>query len=188
MIIEPLTLKHDRASFTCEEAALTNYLRDWAIPEANRHLGQTHVLLRPGSLRVEGYYTLCAASLSKDAIADNKKLKYQSTPAVLIGRLARDLANKGKLHQGQTYGEILLLNALQLAVEVQKNIAAAVVVVDAMSQHAEGFYKKYQFVDALGQQDRVYPRRLYLEMNTLLGWNLPPRRNTPDEQQPGPTL
>ena len=182
MIIEPLTLKHDRAAFDCEEPSLVNYLKDWALPEANRHLGQTHVLLHSGSLRVEGYYTLCSAALQKEAIANNKKLKYPNTPAILIGRLARSLDNKGKTHEGQTYGEILLFDALQLAVESQKSIAAAVVVVDAMSQHAEGFYKKYQFIDALGQPDGSYPRRLYLEMNTLLGWNLPPRRGNAEEQ------
>lgn len=115
--------------------------------------------------------------MQKEAIANNKKLKYPNTPAILIGRLARSLDNKGKTHEGQTYGEILLLDALQLAIECQKSIAAAVVVVDAMSQYAETFYKKYQFVDALGQESESHPRCLYLEMNTLLGWNLPPRRN-----------
>ena len=128
-----------------------------------RNIGRTFVLLNPEHQRVEGYYTLCSCSLSRDSVGDNKKLNYAELPAILIGRLAVD----SRL-QGQGYGELLLYHALRAAARQSQVVAAHSVVVDAMHERAERFYNRYDFAVVVGTPAEEYPKCLYLEMSMVL--------------------
>jgi predicted N-acetyltransferase YhbS len=64
-----------------------------------------------------------------------KKLpRYPNVPATLLGRLA-----VSEDFRGQGIGELLLLDALQRALGNTREVAAAVVVVDAKDERARGF-------------------------------------------------
>lgn len=81
--------------------------------------------------------------------------RYPVVPAILIGRLARDLEFPGT-------GGRLLIDALQRALMHSTSIAAAAVVVDAKDDSASDFYRHFGF-EPLAD----HPRRLFLSMATI---------------------
>ena len=83
--------------------------------------------------------------------------KYPRLPATLLGRLARSLQFKG-----QGVGELLLMGALQHALDHGKAIASIGVVTDAKDEAAVQFYKSYGFIELPG-----HPSRLFLPMKTI---------------------
>src|SRR5690606_26020362 len=66
---------------------------------------------------------------------------YDRIPAVLLGRLARDLR-----HSGKGLGELLLMHALEQSLHVSEQIGAHAVVVDALNDRASAFYRRFGFV------------------------------------------
>jgi len=81
--------------------------------------------------------------------------RYPVVPAILIGRLARDLSFPGT-------GGKLLADALQRALRHSASIAAATVVVDAKDETASEFYRHFGF-ESLADDSR----RLFLPMTTV---------------------
>jgi len=82
--------------------------------------------------RVAGFYSLSATSIHIDKLPGNvvRKLpRYPVAPAILMGRLARDLAFP-------VAGSSLLMDAIERSVRHIQEIAAAVIVVDAMDKLA----------------------------------------------------
>ena len=89
-----------------------------------------------------------------------KQLKLPRYPAIgatLIGRLARDLS-----FRGQGVGELLLIDALTVALAMSRKIASAAVVVDARHDNARRFYTEFGFT--------AFPEtrnRLFIPMKTI---------------------
>lgn len=158
--IEPLGKHHNRAAFSCEEPALTDYLQKRASQDVQRCAAAVFVATQPGSAQVLGYYSLSALSVALDAIAeDQAKLfaKYPAVPVTLLGRLARDISQKNK-----GLGEFLLMDALQRAYGLSDSIASSAVIVDAKGERAASFYQGYGFLPFPAS-----PRRLFLPMKTI---------------------
>jgi GNAT superfamily N-acetyltransferase len=162
-IAEPLGPEHDRASFTCESEALERYLKQQANQDIRKDLSITYVLVPSGDRRrIAGYYTLCSDTILIDDLPAELVLKlrlprYRTIPATLIGRLARDLAFKGK-----GLGELLLSNALRLAWQVSQTVGSWAVTVDAKDDKARKFYEDFGFTPFADT-----PRRLYMPMKTV---------------------
>ena len=74
----------------------------------------------------------------------SKKLpaSYQSLPATLLGRLARDLK-----YNGERLGELLLIDALKRSYDASLRIGSIAVVVDPIDEAAQNFYLRYGFID-----------------------------------------
>jgi hypothetical protein len=160
--VELLSERHDRAAFACGNASLDKYLKTQAGQDMRRRVAVTFVLVSPvTSARILGYYTLCstAIDLGEVAPAQRKKLPpYSILPATLIGRLARDITEKGR-----GLGEFLLIDALRRSWEQSKQIASFAVVVDAIDSHAYAWYaQKWQFISM-----ESAPNRLYLPIKTI---------------------
>ena len=104
-VCEPLGNQHDRALFDCGVSILNDYLAKYAKQDVKRKASAVFVLVhRAEPRRVIGFYTLCATSVSLSELpqAMTKKLpRYPEIPAVLLGRLARDIHFPG-------VGELLL--------------------------------------------------------------------------------
>lgn len=111
---------------------------------------------------IAGYYTLSSDSIRTDDLPPEivKQLKLPRYPlmgATLIGRLARDLSLRG-----QRVGEILLIDALKVALTMSRQIASVAVVVDAKDNNAHHFYEEFGFI--------AFPesvKRLFLPMQTI---------------------
>jgi len=156
---EPLATCHDRAGFTCGVAALDDYLRRQASQDVRRHVAAVFVMVDeddPGT--VLGYYTLASYAVETRGRPDEvaKKLpRYPTTPATLIGRLARAEDQPG-------LGSVLLADALRRTLASTEQVASAVVVVEAKDDSAATFYRKHGFLDF--PQER---RKLFLPMKTV---------------------
>ena len=117
-------------------------------------------VITPDGETIAGYYTLSQYAVQLDAIPEEvaKKLpKYPIVPATLLGRLAVSTA-----FRGQGLGTLLLMDALNRALQHSRELASAGVVVDAKDAAALAFYKKYGFLEL----PRV-ERRLFLPMGTV---------------------
>ncbi|WP_130537659.1 GNAT family N-acetyltransferase [Thiomicrorhabdus indica] len=163
--------KHKRTGFKCEEQSLTDYLKKQLTQDEKRNLAKGYVLVNEAdeTNAVLGFYTLTAFSVFLDA-NDLEQYQEQTTakgfakipptmqaPAVLIGRLARHIDLRGT-----RAGERLLMDALQAVLAVANLYAVHFVIVDAINDHANAFYKRYGFLE-FGKVEN----RLYLPLKTI---------------------
>ncbi len=93
-----------------------------------------------------GFYTLTQDNIASEDLPPEliKRLnlpRYERIGASLLGRLARDLAYKGK-----GVGELLLVDALKRSLAMSRQIASAAVVVDAKDEKAHKFYQNFGFI------------------------------------------
>lgn len=152
---------HDRSTFSCGDEALDRHLREQAGQDARRFATAPFVLVTAEN-RVAGFYTLCSAiillsDLPPETVKKLKWPRYPELPATLIGRLARDV-NFG----GQGIGELLLMDALQRALDLTSRSGSVAVVVDPKNADARTFYAKYGFLSFHGAR-----KRMYLPMKTV---------------------
>lgn len=143
MRFEELNSTHIRALFKCEHESLNYYITTIASQDIKRDLTKCFVLVDEKNI-VKAYYTLSAASIpTEDIPIEFKKRipKAYSIPAILIGRLARDIS----MH-GSGCGEYLLVNAFKRIVKLTESLGVMAVVVDPIDDKAISFYQKYGFV------------------------------------------
>jgi len=156
--VEPLdTVRHDRSRFGSGSAVLDRYLREQVSQDIRRRVATCFVAVDDDA-RIAGYYTLSTASVPLLELPESirrKLLRYNSVPAIRMGRLAVDAT-----FQGQGLGAALLINALKRA--AQSDIASAIFFVDAKDEQAVTFYKKYGFTTFTDT-----PSGLFLPLSTV---------------------
>jgi ribosomal protein S18 acetylase RimI-like enzyme len=156
---------HDRAAFSSGEPSLDHYLQKQASQDIKRRAAAVYVMTEePEASTILGYYTLSAAGVLLEELPEEaaKKLsRYPQVGAILLGRLAVD-----DRYKGQGLGAQLLRYALLQSLEQSRQVAAAVVIVDALNESAQRFYEKYGFTLLPGQPEG-YPTRLFIPMRTL---------------------
>lgn len=141
-VIEPIARTHDRTGFDCGVESLNRFLHQQVTQYEKRNFGRTFVLVETGTPHVLGYYTLAAAQLSLSDLPEGqaKKLPRHPIPAILLGRLAVDQTMRGK-----GIGSTLLRDALRRCLMVSEQIGAFAVYVEAISDEAAEFYRKFEF-------------------------------------------
>jgi GNAT superfamily N-acetyltransferase len=157
--IESLSVRHDRAAFSCGVEASDRYLQKQSGQDVSRRVAAVFVITSDGTT-IAGFYTLSAHLVNLADLPENiaKKLpRYPNVPATLLGRLA-----VSENFRGQGIGELLLLDALQRALGNTREVASAVVVVDAKDERTRGFYLRHDFVPLPTQ-----PNRLFYPMKTI---------------------
>lgn len=159
MEISLLDKAHNRKSFECEEKSLTEYIQKQVSQDVKKRLAICFVAADSDN-NVIGYYTLTSESLGRESIPEKylKKVpKNYNAPVILLGRLARDLKEKGT-----GLGEHLLLDALFRAFTLsEESIGAMAVVVDPINEFAIRLYEKYGF-ERLPDSEKMF-----LPMNTI---------------------
>lgn len=156
--IDRLLSTHDRSTFNSGVPALDRYLQQQAGQDLRWHLAAVFVVCPADTSEVLGYYTLSATSVEAAALPETltRRLpRYPVLPAVLLGRLAVDRAM-----QGRHLGQLLLQDALRRS--FRSEVAAMLVVVDAIDEAAARFYEHYGF-----QRFPHQTSRLYLSMGTI---------------------
>jgi hypothetical protein len=120
---------------------------------------EVFVMVRKGQPRtILGYYTLASYAVETSGLPDEtaeKLPRYPTTPATLIGRLARSMDHPG-------LGSLLLADALGRILANTREVASALVVVDAKDDSAAEFYRKHGFIPFGGSA-----RKLFLPMKTI---------------------
>ncbi len=159
MEVSLLQKTHHRKKFECEESSLTDYIQKQVSQDVKKRLAICFVASDDDN-NVIGYYTLTSESLGRELIPEKylKKVpKNYNAPVILLGRLARDLRQKGS-----GLGEHLLLDALFRAFTLsEESIGAMAVVVDPINEYAVKFYEKYGF------ERMPDSEKMFLPMNTI---------------------
>ncbi len=108
---------------------------------------------------VLGFYTLSASVINlTDLPVDlSRKLPHHPVPALLLGRLA-----VRKQSQGSGLGTLLLADAVKRTLAVADEVGIYALLVDAIDDEAEQFYKRFGFKPL--EQDK---RRLFLVLKTI---------------------
>ena len=154
---EPLDRQHSRAAFSCGEPRLDSYLQRYATQDRSRHLASVFVLADSDGT-IAAFYTLNAAGVEREVLPPGTvRGPYDTIPATLLGRLAVD-----RRYQGRRLGDLVLLNALFRALRQSAQVAAALVIVDAIDERAARLYGRGGFAPL-----PEAPSRLYLPMATI---------------------
>lgn len=145
-------------AFECGNDILTRYLGTQASQDIRRHIAKCVVAIDTATGAVAGYYTLSASRVDRSGLPAElvKKLpRHEHLPAVLLGRLAVDVA-----YQCNGLGGALLMAAA--AAIVASPVAAYALIVDPIDDAASTFYRKHGFQRL--QADGV---RMFIPMKTL---------------------
>ena len=141
-----LQKSHYRDDFDCGQEVLDEYLKKQANQDIKRKLAVCFVLTEneDSKDRVKGYYTLSNTGIPRELIPDKFQKKfpksYNTIPATLLGRLARD-----KTCRGKGMGEKLLIDALFRSYLASEQLGSFAVVVDPIDEMAIAFYESYGF-------------------------------------------
>ncbi len=145
---------HDRSSFRCGEQALDDFLRKYALQQSAKGISTVFVLIDDAQpSKILGFYTLSAAQVSVEQLseAERKKLPRYPVPCFRIGRLARNIENRGL-----GVGEILIGLAVGRCLQARSQVGAYAILVDAKNEKAKRFYEKYGFVPFVDSPMSMY--------------------------------
>jgi GNAT superfamily N-acetyltransferase len=158
--IEPLG-DHDRAAFSCGNAALDRYIREQASQDVKRSLAAVFIIApKDAPKTIAAYYTLSSRELKIEQLPPEiakRAGKYGYIGVTLLGRMAVDEKYKGK-----GLGALALINALEKSLIASRDVASWAVFVEAIDDGAAAFYRKYGFIELPGVQ-----RRFLLPMKTV---------------------
>ena len=156
--IEKLRRDHVLDSFDCGKEDLNRFLKRQAWSNQQANSAQTYVLAK--DLRVRGYYSLAAGSVTHDEATERVKkgLARHPVSVILLARLAVDVA----LH-GKGIGSSLLKDALVRTAQAADTIGARALLVHAKDDSAKAFYQHFDFEPSPSD-----PYHLLLIMKDLL--------------------
>ena len=157
--VERLDKNHDRKGFDCGDQRLNDFLQKHARQHAEREISRTFVAIDDAKpKRIVGYYTLTVCEVIPASIPDTRLEKYPyPMPAAKLARLAVQSED-----QGNSIGEILLLNAMERSLSISENAGLVGMFVDAKDDKAADYYKRYGFIP--NDNDNLM---LYLPMATI---------------------
>ena len=130
---QPLSKRHDRAGFDCGVAALNTFIQKTARRQDERHLVRTTVLVDTD--QPKRILAFCSTAPCETDYP-------HPVPFLKMARLATH-----RSVQGQGFGELALLSAIDDAATISRTFTAiGGLVVDAKDQQAAAFYEKYEFI------------------------------------------
>nr|WP_295743023.1 GNAT family N-acetyltransferase [uncultured Acidocella sp.] len=136
-----LTEAHDGSSFNSGESTLDDWLRHRAWHNLQAGASRTYVVCPVGSRQIIGYYALSMGQiLAQEVIGSMRRNMPSVIPAVVLGRLAIDLA-----WQGKGLGGAMLADVLRRSLRAAAEVSARLVIVHAISPAAEAFYLHHGF-------------------------------------------
>jgi GNAT superfamily N-acetyltransferase len=149
---EPISKKHDREAFDCGDEALNEFLRRHARKSHERGGAKTFLAIDEGANKaILGFYSLSPASVEYARTPEIVRhglarlgLEKHDVPGFRLARLAVD-----QRWQGQGIGGQLLLAAGRRCLLASAEVGGVVLVIDAKSERAAGWYAAYGAVPLL---------------------------------------
>lgn len=157
-VVEPLSERHNRATFRCSDHQITNYFRRHALANTENRIANAWALRDDATDLIVGFYTLSSASADFSAIPEqfSSDLPPYPVPVVLLGRMGVD-----RRYERQGFGRRLVIDALH-RVHRQDVMAVYGMVVDP-KEGVRDFYTQFGFVPLTND-----PRRLFLHLETFM--------------------
>lgn len=152
-VSEPVVLSdsHDLSQFSCGEKSIDDYLSK-ALTHKKSKSAQIFVICEVGTNIVVGYYSLAAGSvLRENAPGALSRNGPKEIPAIILGRLG-----VSKKWQGQGIGEDLVRHATFKCIAAQEHIGVRALVVNALSEKVEKFYKRIGFKNLKNVEMALY--------------------------------
>ncbi|MDM3872678.1 GNAT family N-acetyltransferase [Porticoccus sp. W117] len=157
---------HSRQSFDCGSAELNGFIQQYAARHRAAGISRTMVLPsaevdETGKSDICCYYTLSHSEIKRETLPERaaKRLPHYPIPVMLIAQLA--VHNQC---QGQGLGKVALIRSLRHCLDVNALLPSFAVIVDALEDGVQEFYKQYGFQVLCEHQGRT---RLYLSMKTV---------------------
>lgn len=157
---------HDRASFDCGEEELDKFIKTQAVKHMKAGISRTMVLPAKVALPNQKYpicsfYSITPGSISRETLPVNmaKKLPHYPVPVFLLAQLAVH-----KKFHGKGLGKITLIKSFEYLWEINSYMPAYAVVVDCLTESAQGFYAKFGFEILCTYNHRI---RMFLPMKTI---------------------
>jgi len=144
IIIEAITLQHNRKVFDCGVTELNLFLQQQARQKTAKRISKTYVACRDSIPdTILGYHTLTGYSVTTPPAHKDYKKYPHPLSAVKLARLA-----VARSQQGLGIGERLLIDAIYRTVLVAQQISAIGLFVDPMTPEVIPFYQQYDFLQA----------------------------------------
>lgn len=162
LALELLTRKHRRKSFSSGDVRVDQWLIHRAIGAMGKNTSTTRVLAAADGA-IAGFYTLANTALDVSLVppslfGDNRPTK--APPTLTLAWLGVDA-----LFQGQGLGTKLFARALADGVQVYNLVRFVAVIVDALSDDNEAFYRRHGFLPVPGTTNKLYmPTATLLEV------------------------
>lgn len=137
----PISRRHDRAAFDCDEPELNDFLQKYALQNHTRGGAKTFVAAPVEAPQtIIGFYSLSPASLDFARTPDvaRRGLGRYDVPVFRLGRIAVDRAAQG----GGLGGE-LLMAAGERCLAVAEQVGGVALLIDAKSDRAARWYEGY---------------------------------------------
>ncbi len=140
---QQLSKQHDRAGFDCGIEALNTFIQKTARRQDERHLVRTTVLVDADQpARILAYYSTAPCEITPPPGVTAWRKYPHPVPFLRMARLACH-----RSVQGQGFGELALLSAIDDAATISRSFTAiGGLVVDAKDQRAAAFYERYDFI------------------------------------------
>ena len=103
---------------------------------------------------IAGYYTLSGFAFDATVLPDAERRRvgrYPLVPAVIIGRLARDVR-----YRGQGVGGLLLVDACRRVQGLARDLGTWGMIVDAKDDAARRFYEHFGFTQTVDDEHRLF--------------------------------
>ena len=157
---EPLSALHELDAFDCGKPALNEWLRIFAL--SNQLKGFTRVMVVCDGRRVTGFYGLAPTAVPPAILT--RKLRTgrppDPVPCILFGQLAVD-----RNYAGRGIGSALLRHALARCVVAAEAIGGRAVLVRAIDENAEAYWKACGFTASSSD-----PSILFRSINDIASW------------------
>ncbi|RIK05393.1 MAG: GNAT family N-acetyltransferase [Acidobacteria bacterium] len=158
--------KDQRSAFSCGEPSLDRWLTTQARQSMRSRDAVTYLLLDEESevSRIAGYFCLSAGEVRReDAPSGVARRAPEAIPVVRMGRFAIDEA-----YQGKGWGAEMLREALLSAVSGGRLIGARALLVDAVSEQAIHFYKRFGFIESPIRREQLFYALRVVELSAGL--------------------
>jgi hypothetical protein len=137
---EKLTAIHDLSEFDCGEKSINGYLTQQALKAQAAKQAVVYVVLRKGTTKVMGFYTLSSGAVCRSAVVPKSRQRNSPNqhPVTILGRMGISIEA-----QGQGYSVDLLQDAIERAISASRVIGSTAIIVHPLNERLAEFYTKY---------------------------------------------
>ena len=140
-----LTGEHQVSTFQCGVEVLDLWLKKQALKSQKRGAARVYVVRDNATHQVVGYYAIAMGSVSREqAFGSLRRNSPDPIPMVVLARLGVDRAYQGK---GIAAG--LLKDCIIRSVQAMNAVGGAGILVHAIDEDAQAFYKKFGFKESV---------------------------------------